>query len=684
MELGGIMKGMAIATAIMVCTGATVFAATYSDVTSGHWASPAISRMADKGIMVGDSKGKYNPDQAVDKFYTAKVLAKVAGYKYVGLSNEETLYINRAYDANKSLLQQFSKAFKKWDSTADKELSYLLEKGIFVSTDLNQFVVRTADGTEKLRALSREEYCTFLVRLMGKTSEASSGQYLDKFSDDSLINADAKPYVYYLKKLGAVTGDTNNKFNPNNAVTKAAMAVMTDKVVSAMSTTTNYTTPPTTGGQVITGGTGTNTNTNTTPITPTTPVAPTTNTGTTISSVSGSIYKVYTGLNAIQIKNASNTVVTYKINPTAAIYIDSYLCTINDLKEGMQILGVVANSEISEIRAQSVSAAPVTNETTNKQMTKVEGTVIEVVDNNNSQTIKIRVRAISARGIVTTSENTYTVANGCTVKRGGVVSAVPDIKNGEVIYAEVEGNNVYVIELEEKNINIVGGKLVAKQYYTDLNKAVLTVADAKGREHDFIVVKDSQISRKGEGSCKWSALRIGDVVNLESAYGEITKLDATGETATEIGWISEIILSNNVSIIKLREDENENSPSKMYTITSSSFDIQSLTLNSKIRLKLDSEEVIGLTVIDEASTKSTKISGFIYSTRSGYITVSERLESEEYVKIYIDSDTNVIDAVEGKTVKSGFLDDGMEVYVTVRNDGGDKYAKTVTVIDYND
>ena len=51
-----------------------------------------------RNAVVGDSSGRFNPDQAVDKFYTVKVLAKAAGFKYVNLTASENAFIADAYE----------------------------------------------------------------------------------------------------------------------------------------------------------------------------------------------------------------------------------------------------------------------------------------------------------------------------------------------------------------------------------------------------------------------------------------------------------------------------------------------------------------------------------------------------------------------------------------------------------
>ena len=65
---------------------------------------------------------------------------------------------------------------------------------------------------------------TFVVRLIGKESEALKKTGTTGFMDDEEISASAKPYVSYLKEIGVIQGGANIKFNPKDKVTKAVLA----------------------------------------------------------------------------------------------------------------------------------------------------------------------------------------------------------------------------------------------------------------------------------------------------------------------------------------------------------------------------------------------------------------------------------------------------------------------------
>lgn len=679
------IRGIAAVMAFVVFTGTTALAVSYTDVPTTHWAYSSVSSLAKQGIMVGDSMGNYNPDQAVDKFYMSKVLAKLAGYKYISATATEMQIFNQAYEANKTILQQYNNAFSKWDSTADKEISYLMKKGILTMNDLNQYAIRLSDGTEKLRALTREEYCVFLVRLMGKTKEAEGKIPSDLFTDDTAITLSCRPYVYYLRDLGVISGDASNQFTPRGAVTKATMAVMTDKANEKWKT---FQQQNQTGDQIVN------------PVIP--PVNPANDSNvTSINSISGTVYKIYDSLNAVQI-TVSGTVNTYKLSEKANLYIDGAIAPLSSLKEGMTVNGVVSNSEMVELRAQSLSTTtgnsgtnvpntnPVTPPITNPSvsnpasLTRVEGTVISLERNALSEIIQIRVPSISAKGMVTYTDEKYAVDANCKITRNGQTTNMADIQINEVIYAGVSGATVHTIELEQREVVISEGSLIKKYYDSSTNQIVLTITDDNGKENDYVVTKDSIISRKGLGGCKWSDLRIGDKIEMTAEYSSIIALYARGELSTESGWVSEIMISNDGSSIKVRDTSSEGSTYRIYSVADGQIDLYHITLDSKVKLKLDSNEVIDITVLSEGNSKSSARTGFILTAKRKYIEITDKIGDSEYETIYLDSDTRIVDGVIGRQVDEDYLDEDMEIYLTLRTEGKNLYAKTITIIDYND
>ncbi|MDR2750880.1 MAG: S-layer homology domain-containing protein [Clostridiales bacterium] len=318
---------LATVLAVMAISAETAFAAMkYKDVYEGYWALDAISFVSDMGLIVGDASGSFKPDAPIDKFEASKILAKAAGYKYTNASIEEMTYYSRAYAKNKSLLGKLAKSRERWNASADYEISFLLEKEILVVDDLNSFVVLDDDGDWQLQTLTRQEAARFLTRLTGKVEEAQEVPLAPQFYDDWAILAENKPYVYYLRSIGVIAGTADNMFMPNGAVVRASMAMMLSKCVDDK---------------------------------PVQQVAYSSKSASVakITSVSGEILEIYPSFYGLMI-DSGGTATACQVAASCAIYVEGFLKTYSDLRVGMEIEGVLLNSELVELKAKPKAPEP--------------------------------------------------------------------------------------------------------------------------------------------------------------------------------------------------------------------------------------------------------------------------------------------------------------------------------------
>lgn len=642
--------------------GIALAAPAFSDVPATHWAYQSISRIAERGILVGDTSGNYKPDDYIDKFETAKILAKLDGYKQTGYSDSEKTYYDKAYDKNKSLLSQYSKAFSKWNSTADRDIAYLLEKEILTAEDLNQFVILRNDGSEAIRALSREEAATFLVKLMGRKNEALSYNTTSTFKDDSSISVGSKPYVYYLRSINVTSGDSNNEFLPNGAVTRATLAVLLDKALAIMeegqSTQPVATSSSNASDQVSK-----------------------------IETVSGTFDKLFNSgsTNAIQLVTPDGTKKIYKIANQISIYIDGFLKTSVDLKAGMPMLCVLNNYELIDIKAQSVtslttgtpstSTGTITTEPiTNIQLATLEGTIASLSSDLVTKTVGIEIRMLNPRGEIITEIKYYALSDDCKIIRGDMTVPFDGINKGDIVKAEVSGAKAYSLSLEQKN-RTIAGTLIEKKYIKDSNIPILVIENSLKIKSELRVTTDTFISRKGSGKVSWNELRIGDAIEATAEYDALLELFATGTRSTVDGVIEDIYIDSKSSSITVRE----NNLSKKYTLITGTVDVYSLRIGSKVRLRLDSMEVETLSVLQDASTTGT-FTGHITNIKRNSIVIRESDGSYNSTReIFFDNDTIIMDSITGNKTSTGFLKEDMKVYAVVKNTSSN-VAYTITIL----
>ncbi len=642
----------------MLITPLTAQAATFKDIPSSHWAYSYANQVSELGFMLGDFNGNFNPDNYIDKFDTSRVLARMAGYKNTGASQAELNYYETCYNNKKTYINLYANKFKLWNSGADKEIAYLLEKGILMEEDLNQFVI-ISNNQEKYRALNREEIAVFLVRLMGKVNEIPTNISSNLFKDDQTISSSARPYVYYLRNQGILSGDPNNNYNPKAAVTRAAMAVFVTNTYNKMN--------PQSSNNGNSNNTVPGNNTSTNP-----------GTGN-YASISGTISKVYPGLKAIQI--SSNDSYNDKIlltSATVSIRIDNTLKTFADLAENMVFTGVVSNNELISIVVTSSSGTttpnPGTNQNINAEKLTIEGTVSSTKTESGLNYISVEIKMLTPKGEIITETRTYGLANGCAILRGDKSVAFTSIVKGDMVKLQYLGTTAYSIALEEKNRDMYG-ELVEKKYLEATNTPILVVMDKDNKLFEFKVNSGSKLTRKGSSASSWNELRVGDQVEISAEYDVIKTLYAVGSKTNKDLTVESLYVGRNEAYIMAKDSSGV---VEKYPIITAAVDTYAIRVGSKVRARLDSREIEIITVLQEATSDYSM--GTITNVTRTTITVRSDsgiyYSSKEY---YYNDSTVVIDSSTGNRLTVSRLDTGMKVYVAA---GNNNLATVITVLNY--
>ena len=190
----------------------TVFAAqTHYNDTSGHWASAAIERWSDYGVLSGYA-GVLRPDDPITRAEMAAVLQRVGGYPAAGQN-------------------PFS------DVTADKwyysDVLKLAAAGVMAGYD------------GKVRPevnITREEAATLMSRVFAIHESAADPE---PFGDTAKISPWAAGFVRGLHTEGYITGKPGNVFDPKANITRAEVVTILDNMVKGF-----YNAPGEYGGNV--------------------------------------------------------------------------------------------------------------------------------------------------------------------------------------------------------------------------------------------------------------------------------------------------------------------------------------------------------------------------------------------------------------------------------------------------
>ncbi len=644
----------------------SVFAMTFKDVPKDYWGYSAIDSVSNKGLMVGDLNNNFRPNAYIDRFETSIVLARLIGYKSTGASAEEEAYYTQCYNNQIGLISQYQTSFTKWGSYANREIAYLLEKGVLTSSDLNHFVYRTATGGESINVLTKEDIAVFLVRCLNATDKANALTVTNRFADDADIELSDKSSVYYLRSIGIVSGDNNNKYYPKNPVRRAEMATLLDKTYSYMYGTT-------------TTGTGSNTgNTNT-------------GTVTTVTTVTGTIDTYYESLSTLQVTTTAGQTSIYVIDPNATISVDGYSRTKADLKKGMYcILTVESGKTVKDIKATSATVSNNGNNTntgntntgnTNNNTNTGTGTVDSSQISGTAagtdafaRTIKLTTKTLSPKGEVLETTTTYNVVENTPITKSGQPIYLGQIATGDIVTCNVNGNYVSNLVVEQKNQNFTG-KVIEKGYDDKTKRPYFIINNSATKEDVKLYVgEDSELNRENSSDVSWNIIKVGDSVTVSSTFGVINELNASGDKTRETCYVRAIYIAENGSYLMVSEDDDSKELTK-YFVESELSEIYDLKIGSEIKIYVDSNEIYDISILSEPTFDP--ITGEIQDIYRDRIVVEN--EYGTLKTIYYDESTRFINSTTGAFVSINNLYSGDVIYAIFAEEDVN-IATTITII----
>ncbi len=448
-----------------ICLSSMAFGAVYTDVPSTHWAYASVESIHAKGYLRDFTSSTFNPDGYIDKFTISKILANVAGFS------------DGDYSAQNAIISKYSAKFSKWNTESNNQIAFLLSKNILTESDLDTFMLFSDDASEKFRAISREEIAVFLVRLMGKTSEADALKNANYFKDDSSITEDRKGAINYLKSINVMSGGSDGLCHPKNAVTRAEFCVLLNNVTEVLSPTVNNASG---NNQNNTAQTDNSTQVNN------------------VSSVDGVVTDVYKNLNLVQIKKGDE-ITTYRLSANVKITLEKEAGSIESIQSGLYASAVINNSEIIELSL--LKENPNKTEDNSNTDTKPDSTQNNNTQNNNTQNNTSSEIALSedssASGIITSLKIEQSLKNECligiTTKDGDVkyfsstryTVPIYSLKIGDSVYVTANEGRIKTLKFVSKN-----DKNVKIGYLTDITDDEITIKNDQADEEEFYYDKD--------------------------------------------------------------------------------------------------------------------------------------------------------------------------------------------------
>lgn len=174
-----------------------------------EWAQLAIDRLYAKGIFTGYPGGIFKPRNNVTHMEAIIMSLRVMGWE-------------REVKNTKIIPQDLEKLNLSWNE-GYYYVALAVQKGLIKPEELRNF---NPNAPAK-----RYEIARYIVRAIGKEEEAQ--KHMDEklsFKDVNAIPEDVIGYVYIMVDLELMVGDSNNKFKPQEPITRAEMAVMLNRL----------------------------------------------------------------------------------------------------------------------------------------------------------------------------------------------------------------------------------------------------------------------------------------------------------------------------------------------------------------------------------------------------------------------------------------------------------------------
>lgn len=184
----------------------------FDDIESS-WAKQHIINVYNKGYMGGVSDKKFNPTEEIKQY---DVLVSIS--RMIIANSEDSINLGQLVERYKdSVLDKF-----KVPDYAREGIALCLDKNIISDSDI---------GIIDLRPYAdKKDVSKYLGKALGFTPKENDVPFSLSFMDTLLIPTVYRPYVGFLVEKGVITdtGDTTQKFNPYDNVTREMFAKMLD------------------------------------------------------------------------------------------------------------------------------------------------------------------------------------------------------------------------------------------------------------------------------------------------------------------------------------------------------------------------------------------------------------------------------------------------------------------------
>jgi len=199
---------LVLAVVLVFSLAANAFAASYKDVPKEYWASDYIKELSAKGFFSGYEDGTFRPDGKITYIETFAMLSRMYELEDDAV---QAIMLDYASVVDSKLPSNLS-----W---AKKEISICLAAGVVSANELGKLTLTSE--------ISKKDFALLLVRALQQNDKINANKNAKlPFADEASITGNYRGCVAILYSAKIVDGDDNNRFNPDQYVTRAVAAAL--------------------------------------------------------------------------------------------------------------------------------------------------------------------------------------------------------------------------------------------------------------------------------------------------------------------------------------------------------------------------------------------------------------------------------------------------------------------------
>lgn len=614
---------------VLVCmfTVTNVYAQSFKDVPSTHWAYNYIEEMSRENIIAGDA-GKFSPGNNVTKPQAVAMLVRAMKI--------DATKTKQARQQHETLLTQAG--VQEWFKN---NIAVALTAGIVTETELKDFYLKGREVDAQ-----RLDVVRYMTRAMGLADEAKKSTIIAlSFIDIESVSIEDRQFIKMLVDKGVLNpkGDGQYRFNPNKPITRAEMATMTSKCYDYLKQNLLFNILP-----------------NTEPEKPKQNTMDVTGKITSVTQIGTEFY--------ITVKNKLGATTTFRVNSKSEVRLDGTKIAYNDLAVGQEIEAVVEENSLFVLALKAESLVE-----------EIEG-IVKSVETTRPYSITVDYKLNSKSS--STERRTFSVDSDTDITLNGKTAYLKNIKEGDTAIIYARNGKVLELDAESKHREVEG---VIKEVKI-ASDSEITIVDENDKEHKFSIDSKATIYRN-DRKAKLEELKKGDEVVLELEYDAVIDIDASVVESTDKGIIETLLLSRTNSRITIRRSDDtlvtydvaSNADIKLSRNTAS---ISDLKVGYYVEVDIEGEEIVSIAAIARESSNTKRGIVEYISYRSGLIEITEldfTTGEKRSISIYVTDKTTYID-IDGDIASFNAIDEDDEIIVSGEFIGRDFTAKSIMIV----